>query len=191
MELPYSLSALDQYFLSLVQLCTLSSQPKLLTAVDRLEMALRPHKHIPIVSWTMEALRLISSWNISRIPEDMNEWHLPSQALSTESEKFPSTSAYTPITSARVPGAEPNVDFEYLINNKIFTSTVTHDSCRIADNQLEEQVFPKIPSDMQGKFKFLFYRLLHTMLCHTTLSLILCDLFETFACCCLSWRRFV
>jgi hypothetical protein len=54
------------------------------------------------------------------------------------------------VTSRNVADME-EVDYEYLTNNKIVASTISVESYRIADNYLDDSVFPKLTRGMMSK----------------------------------------
>ena len=149
LQFPYCLDDLDQFFQSMSQHYTLSTHPKKLTTIDRLEFLLQPHEHIPIVLWTKEVLRFLISLQLPRMPTDLSELFEPSTSTAMMSEKYPPTSAYTPIAAT---GAPEDADFEYLVNNKITVSNVAHESVRIADNHVDESLYPDLSFSMLGKY---------------------------------------
>jgi hypothetical protein len=179
LEIPYTLDAMDSFFRSISLQHTLSHQPNLLTTLDRAGMALRPHERIPIVSWTIQVLQELNRLDISSVFKDF--FH-PAPAAPS-SVKYPATSAYTPITSSTGSGSSTvagieDIDYEYLINNKIVASTLTHETFRIADNYLDETVVPDMPFSMLSKtcnnqtttvqhncVMLIFYLFLHIYIC--------------------------
>jgi hypothetical protein len=145
LQYPFRLDMLDELFQTLSQQWILSTQPQPLTTVVRIQFALQPHNHIPLVSWATLALRYFSSLFVVRSISTSTE------PMGAVFEKYPSTSAYTPIRAARTGVAPENVDLEYLMNNKIIVSTLSQESIRIADNHVDEAMYPKLTAAIMRK----------------------------------------
>jgi len=171
-ELPYTLDAMDSFFRSIALHQTLSRKPNLLSALDRVGMALRPHQRIPIVSWTMYALQQLNQVHFSALLSSalssasfLSAAPVPPPS-SSSAAKYPATSAYTPITPGS--GVDPSkaagideIDYEYLTNNKIVTSTDIQETMHIADNYLDDTGRPKLDSawlskSLEASVKYLF-----------------------------------
>ena len=153
LEVPYTLDAMDNFFRSISQCQKLSRQPKLLTTLNRIVICLKPHERIPIVSWTIHLLHALNQWKLSSIVSDRFP---PSSSSSSSSSKYPVTSAYTPISSSASSISSTvseieDVDYEYLTNNKIVTSTSTHETIQIADNFLDESLFADMTASVLSK----------------------------------------
>ena len=149
-QFPYRLDDLVQFFRSLSQGHTITTQPKQLTTIDKILFLLQPHEHIPFIFWTKESLRFLSSLHLPKLSTSFSEF-LEYASLEEVSEFYPSTSAYTSITVGRAGDAPDDVDFEYLINNKFIVSTLSHESVRIADNHVDPSLYVVLPVSLQSK----------------------------------------
>jgi hypothetical protein len=140
-QFPYRLDALDNFFQYVSQHHTLSSQPKQLTNVDKILFSLHPYEHVPLVLWISVVVRYLSSFPKLHF-SDFTDFLASPSPMVTSSKKYPPTSAYTPIAAAMSAGDAPeDVDFEYLINNKIIVSTLSPESIRIADNYVDQSFY--------------------------------------------------
>jgi hypothetical protein len=160
---PYRLDDWVQFFRSISQQHTFSIQPRNLTIFDRVQFSLQPHEHIPFVLWTKEALRFLSSVQVPEIPFDYMVLSGQSPSSVTVPEKFPPTSAYTPIAAAETCGPPEDADFEYLMNTKIYVSSLSHVSVRIADNHVDESNLNPLPITLLGNcFIYFVCYILHS-----------------------------